>query len=89
MSRSHKTLKQAYAVVRVDLPLSESEVAQAVTVKEVLFSRELAEQEVERLRLLDANTGCLYFATPTRVFPSGTSAGTAELSLVPSGRSRS
>ena len=38
-----------------------------ITVKEIVFSQELAEQEVKRLMLLNAEKGCLYFATPTRV----------------------
>ena len=88
MSRTHKTREQAYAIVRVDIPLSVSEVTQAVTVKEVVSSRQLADQEVERLSLLNSDKGCLYFATPTRVFRSGTSAGPSEPESVPSGRSR-
>jgi hypothetical protein len=38
-----------------------------VTVKEVVFAREVAEREVTRLTKLNASKGCLYFVTPTRV----------------------
>jgi hypothetical protein len=75
MSATHKQREQVFAVVRVDLPLSETSVADSITVKEILSTRELAEREVERLSRLNSGKGCLYFATPTRVFPPATSAG--------------
>ena len=75
MSSTHREREQVFAVVRVDLPLSETSVANSITVKEILSTRELAEREVERLSLLNSGQGCIYFATPTRLFPAGASAG--------------
>ena len=47
-----------------------------VTVKEVLWSLELAEAEVARLNQLNADKGCRYVWQATRLFEPGTSAGT-------------
>ena len=72
MSHTHKPREDAYAVVRIDL---DSELAwpDRVTVKEVVSSEELARREVQRLNQLNADKGCIYFATHTRVFPPGRS----------------
>jgi hypothetical protein len=74
MSRSHKPRDDAYAVVRVELD-SDLDWSDRITVKEVVSSEELAQREVQRLNQLNAGKGCLYFATHTRVFPLGQSAG--------------
>ena len=74
MSRSHKPRDDAYAVVRVDLD-SDDDWSERITVKEVVATSEIAEREVDRLNQLNADKGCLYFATHTRVFPAETSAG--------------
>ncbi len=77
MSRRQKPREEAYAVVRVDLPLTETALGDSITVKEVVSSRELAEQEVARLSALNAGKGCFYFFTSTRLFPPGESAGSS------------
>ena len=78
MSKSHRTRDGAYAVVRIDFPIDQDDPASSVVVKEVLSSEALARAEVERLTRLNAGKGCLYFHTPTRVFPVGSSAGSSE-----------
>lgn len=42
-----------------------------ITVKEVLPTWEEAEQEVRRLNALNADKGCIYFASLARYFPDG------------------
>jgi hypothetical protein len=42
-----------------------------ITVKEVLPTWDEAEREVERLNLLNANKGCIYFVSHVRYFPEG------------------
>ena len=70
-----KQHSEAYAVVRIDLPFNASTPGDSVTVKQVVTTRELAEAEVVRLSQLNDDQGCVYLATPTRVFPAGRSAG--------------
>lgn len=68
-----------FAVVRIDHPhdgVSDrvfDDPSIYVTVKEVLPTFEDAEREVERLNRLNADKGCVYFASHTRYFPSGRS----------------
>ncbi len=45
------------------------------TIKEVVWSAELAAAEVERLNHLNAAKGCRYFAQVTRLFPPRAAAG--------------
>ena len=47
-----------------------------VTVKEVVWSLELAEAEVARLNKLNADKRCRYVWQATRLFEPGSSAGT-------------
>jgi len=64
------TKQSGFAVVRVDTFQSESvPLVNRVTVKEIVFSREVAEREVARLSKLNAAKGCEYFVAPTRVAP--------------------
>ncbi len=74
MSRHHKPRIESYAVVRVDHDLS-ADLKDRISVKEVVSTIELAQAEVLRLSELNADKGCYYFATPTRVFPAGKTAG--------------
>jgi hypothetical protein len=62
--------EQAFAIVRLDLfqeadIRSEPEVI--VTVKKVVWAREVAESEVSRLNRLNEVKGAMYFWTFTRV----------------------
>src|SRR5690349_7405917 len=75
MSAKYKPRESVFAVVRVELPLSETNATDRITVKEIVSTRELAEREVERLSRLNSTKGCLYLATPTRLFPPGMCAG--------------
>jgi hypothetical protein len=55
----------AFAVLRVDPDIRRDE--DRVTVKEVVWSINDAQNEVDRLNHVNADKGCLYFWTPTRV----------------------
>jgi hypothetical protein len=63
-----QTKQPGFAIVRVDTFHSDLvSLENKVTVKEVVFAREVAEREVTRLTKLNASKGCLYFVAPTRV----------------------
>lgn len=70
---TYKLRETVYAVVQYDFGVGEPE--HRVTVKEILWSRELAETEVERLNHLNAQKGCRYFWQATRLYPLGTATG--------------
>lgn len=55
----------AFAVVRLDPEPGDEE--SRITVKEIFWTLEHAEREVARLNELNAEKGCRYFWTPTRV----------------------
>jgi hypothetical protein len=65
------------AVLRLDRPFDGDlrrvfdEPINHITVKEVLPTWEEAEQEVQRLNALNADKGCVYFASLARYFPEG------------------
>jgi|GraSoiStandDraft_12_1057312.scaffolds.fasta_scaffold1240684_1 hypothetical protein len=62
------TKQSAFAVVRIDTFQPQSvPLVNRVTVKEIVFSREVADREVARLSKLNAPKGCEYFVAPTRV----------------------
>jgi hypothetical protein len=69
--------QHVYAVVRIDLPDSESvdeiagDPALWITVKEIVPTREEADKEVQRLNALNADKGCIYFSQVTRLFRDG------------------
>jgi hypothetical protein len=77
MSRKHKDRDEVFAILRFDafhtlgMP---PEVA--VTVKEVVRTKETAEAEVARLNTLTEGREIRYWSQPTRLFPEGKSAGT-------------
>lgn len=78
MSRTHRERDEVFAVLRWDGfhgPDVRPEVA--VTVKEVVRSRKLAESEVARLNA-QAGEGVRYWWQHTRLFPTGRSAGGAD-----------
>jgi hypothetical protein len=67
---------QVFAVVRFDSSLVQSSLEDinwdwAITVKEILPTREEAVREVERLNKLEAGKGSHYFWQTTRYFPQG------------------
>lgn len=65
---------QAVAIVRVDSPEATS-LTGDITVKEVIASQALADQEVERLNRVNADKSCHYCSCPTRVFRAGSAGG--------------
>ena len=72
-----KGAEPLFAVLRLDRPFDEDlrrvfdEPTHYITVKEVLPTWEEAEQEVQRLSALNAEKGCVYFASLARYFPDG------------------
>jgi hypothetical protein len=68
MGKRNPNREPAFAIVRVDEFQPETASPEVrITVKEIVFSLTLAQQEVERLSRLKADKGCVYFWTPTRV----------------------
>jgi hypothetical protein len=65
-----------FAVLRVEE--GGGRIEDAVTVKKILRSQELAMAEVERLNALNASKGARYFWQVSRLFNEGMSAGTSE-----------
>jgi hypothetical protein len=57
----------AYAVVRTDLPVDGDTPWESFSVKEIMWSAEDAEAEVERLNALKAEKDARYELIPTRV----------------------
>jgi hypothetical protein len=72
MSRAHQPRDHVWAVIRFDSFQTEPE--SQFTIKEVVWSAELAQTEAERLNRLNAEKGCRYFIQITRLFPPGQSA---------------
>jgi hypothetical protein len=62
-----------YAIVRIDSGFAD--LADRITVKEVVTTATLAEAEVARLNALSAAKGCQYIMQLTRLYAVGTSAG--------------
>jgi hypothetical protein len=73
VSRTHKERDQVWAVVRFDDGVDDP--VHAFMVKEVVRDQQLAESEAARLNGVNADKRCRYWATPTRLFPEGRSAG--------------
>lgn len=76
MSRKHEPRETVFAIVRYEPDVPDLE--HCVTIKEVVWSEDLAEAEVTRLNELNAEKGCIYFWQMTRLFPPGTSAGSEQ-----------
>ena len=62
-----------YAVLRIDE--GSAELADRINVKEVVTSAALAESEAARLNRLNGDKGCKYIVRLTRLYATGTSAG--------------
>jgi hypothetical protein len=60
---------QVFAVLRMDSGIRLLE--DALTIKEILPTRDEAKSEVERLNKLNASKGARYFWQMTRYFPEG------------------
>ena len=60
-----KDYEHVYAIVRVDEPFEDIQLH--ITVKEIVWSKDKAEQEVERLNQTNSDKGCSYFWQLTRL----------------------
>jgi len=62
---------EVYAVIRIDIPdgfsVSEQNMPQIITVKEIVLSLADATSEVARLNQLNSDKGCFYFWQTTRL----------------------
>jgi hypothetical protein len=67
--KPHLKFQHVYAVVRIDLPVNESNPANSVAVVKVLFSKSAAEEEVSRLSKINEEKGCSYTLYTTRLIP--------------------
>ena len=76
----YKNREEVYAIIRFDDFLGpDAKPESKSTVKEIVRSRSLADAEVTRLNNLRKNsTSVRYWHQMTRLYPEGTSAGTAE-----------
>ena len=63
----HSRFRHAYAIVRIDPPVSETDPGNNISVVKVLISETDAEKELARLNHINANKGCVYLLTPTRL----------------------
>ncbi len=66
MDKPHSKYLHVYAIVRFDLPVSQSNPENSAIVVKVLSSRVLAEQEASRLREVNKEKRCVYNVQITR-----------------------
>jgi hypothetical protein len=69
MSRERARKIPVYAIVRLELDAAAPDLA--VAIKEVVPTLQDAEDEVQRLNLLNSEKNCRYFWRATRYFPDG------------------
>jgi len=65
-----KDYRHVYAVIRIDEYLENLQsitIKELVTVKEIVWNQDKAEQEVERLNQINSDKGCRYFWQLTRL----------------------
>jgi len=67
--KPHSTFQHVYAVVRIDVPVNQSDPGNSVAVVKVLFTKVAAEQEVSRLHKVNGGKGCIYTMKTTRLVP--------------------
>ena len=67
LNKPHSKLKHAYAIVRIDPPLSEADPEDHVSVVKVFISETDAEKEVARLNDVNSDKGCVYVLQITRL----------------------
>ena len=78
MTATFKGQVQVYAVIREDRFLSPTDLQNRVIVKEIVYSMELAQQEVDRLNQLFDSEKCYYWWQTTRLYPPHKSAGSED-----------
>ena len=75
MQRRDQERQQVFAVLRYDPEDCAPDIERHVTVKEIVWSLDLAQAEVTRLNQLNAAKGVRYFWQATRLYRPGTAAG--------------
>ena len=68
-NRPHLRYEHVYALVRIDLPVSEAAPQDTVAVVKVLCSEESARREAARLNQINRDKGCRYFVYTCRLIP--------------------
>ena len=63
----HSKFIHVYAVVRIDLPVSQKEPHNSISVVKVYSSNDLAEKEASRLSRINEGKGCRYVVYTTRL----------------------
>ena len=67
----HPKYPHVYPIVRIDIPIDQTDPTQKVTVVKVLTSQSEAEDEVSRLSEVNANKKCVYFYCTSRLIEQG------------------
>lgn len=70
MNTDNAKFDHVYAIIRIDCPPSAKTIAVeevSVTVTRVLFNKDMAEREVDRLNTLNSQKGCQYICQLTRL----------------------
>jgi hypothetical protein len=60
-NRPNRKHRHAYAVVRIDIPICESQPEDSFAVVKVFSSEEIADEETARLNKINADKGSKYF----------------------------
>ncbi len=70
--KPHSRFRHVYAIVRIDLPVSEEHPENSVSVVKVLSSQVAAQQETLRLNTINSGKACRYVLQTTRLvqFPN-------------------
>jgi hypothetical protein len=66
MDKPHSKYPHVYVIVRFDLPVSQSDPENSVSVVKVLSSKVSAEQEASRLNEINQGKGCFYVVRITK-----------------------
>jgi len=61
--------RHMYAIVRIDLPVSQETPENSISVVKVFSSKSAAEQEILRLNRINGEKGCRYVLQTTRLVP--------------------
>lgn len=67
----HSKYPHVYPIVRIDIPIDQSDPTQKITVVKVLTSQSDAEAKVSRLSQANADKTCLYFYCTSRLIEQG------------------
>jgi len=70
--RPHAKYEHVYPIVRIDLPLTDRNPTDRVTVVKVLTSQKGAEIEASRLNQINADKSCTYFYCTSRLIEQST-----------------